>query len=164
MVYGWIRLSELVWIPRLGFQLAVLFLNKPDRTEFSSNRTFDDSYLVYYYFILLLFSNQWCFIDPTRIEVDRRQVDVELVERVLSTNICVDERGEARSAPLLLRYEPQVKSFLEGPTVSRSQAIEVQPAPPTWHNRQRSNDPKIILTSFCQAKYMQWRHRSTHSN
>jgi hypothetical protein len=59
--------------------------------------------------------------------VDRRQVDVELVERVLSTNICVDERGEPRSAPLLLRYEPQVRSFLEGPTVPRSHAVEIQP-------------------------------------
>jgi hypothetical protein len=49
------------------------------------------------------------------------------VKRVLSANICVDERGEPRSAPLLLRYEPQVRSFLEGPTVPRSQAVEVCP-------------------------------------
>jgi hypothetical protein len=60
--------------------------------------------------------------------VDRKQVDTELVKRVLLTNICVDQRGEPRSTPLLLRYEPQVRSFLEGPTVPRSQAVEVQPS------------------------------------
>ena len=46
------------------------------------------------------------FADPSRIEVDEKQVDVELVTRVLATNIYVDQRGEPRSAPLLLRYEP----------------------------------------------------------
>ena len=60
------------------------------------------------------------FADLTRIEVDKKQVNVELVKRVLSTNIYVDQRGEPRSAPMLLRYEPQIRSFLEGPTVSRS--------------------------------------------
>ena len=39
-------------------------------------------------------------------------------------------REENRSAPLLLRYKPQIKSFLEGPTVPRSQAIEVQASVP----------------------------------
>jgi hypothetical protein len=57
--------------------------------------------------------------------VDGKQVDAELVKRVLSTNICVDERGEPRSAPLLLGYEPQVRSFLEGPTVPRSEALKI---------------------------------------
>jgi hypothetical protein len=52
------------------------------------------------------------------------------VRRVLSTSICVDERGEPRSAPLLLGYEPQVKSFLEGPTVPRSAAFEILPRAP----------------------------------
>ena len=60
--------------------------------------------------------------------MDKRQVDTELVKRVLSTNICVDQRGEPRSAPLLLRYEPQIRSFLEGPTVPRSQAVEAEPS------------------------------------
>jgi hypothetical protein len=59
--------------------------------------------------------------------VDRKQVDAELVKRVLSTNICVDQRGEPRSAPLLLRAKPQVRSFLESPIIPRSQAVEVQP-------------------------------------
>ena len=28
----------------------------------------------------------------------------------------------------MLRYEPQIKSFLEGPTIPRSQAVEVEPS------------------------------------
>ena len=48
----------------------------------------------------------------------------------MSANFCVDERGEPRSAPLLLGYEPQVKSFLEGPTVPRSEAFEILPRAP----------------------------------
>ena len=70
------------------------------------------------------------FVDPSRIEVDKKQVDVELVTRVLATNIYVDQRGEPRSAPLLLRYEPQIKSFLEGPTIPRSQEVRVDPSIP----------------------------------
>jgi hypothetical protein len=62
--------------------------------------------------------------------VDRRQVDTKLVKRILSTNICIDHRGEPRSAPLLLGYEPQVRSFLEGPTVPRSEAFEIRPRVP----------------------------------
>ena len=52
------------------------------------------------------------------------------MRRILLTNICVDEKGEPRSAPLLLGYEPQVRSFLEGPTVPRSEAFEILPRAP----------------------------------
>jgi hypothetical protein len=58
------------------------------------------------------------------------QADSDLVRRVLSTNIYVDQRGEPRSAPLLLRYEPQIRSFLEGPTVPRSQEVRVETTVP----------------------------------
>jgi hypothetical protein len=58
------------------------------------------------------------------------QADTELVKRVLATNIYVDQRGEPRSAPLLLRYEPQIRSFLEGPTVPRSQKVRVEASVP----------------------------------
>jgi hypothetical protein len=68
------------------------------------------------------------FADPSKIKVDKKQVDIELVKRVLSTNICVDQRGESQSTPLLLRYEPQIKSFLEGPTIPKSQVIEIEPS------------------------------------
>ncbi len=67
------------------------------------------------------------FADHKRLEAERKQGDTELIRRVLSVNFCVDERGEPRSAPLLLGYEPQVKSFLEGPTVPRSEAFEILP-------------------------------------
>uniref|UniRef100_A0A2N9FK01 Uncharacterized protein n=1 Tax=Fagus sylvatica TaxID=28930 RepID=A0A2N9FK01_FAGSY len=68
--------------------------------------------------------------DQKRLESARKQGDAELIRRVLSANFCVDERGEPRSAPLLLGYEPQVKSFLEGPTVPRSEAFEILPRAP----------------------------------
>uniref|UniRef100_A0A2N9HBG6 Uncharacterized protein n=1 Tax=Fagus sylvatica TaxID=28930 RepID=A0A2N9HBG6_FAGSY len=68
--------------------------------------------------------------DQKRLEAERKQGDAELIRRVLAANICVDERGEPRSAPLLLGYEPQVKSFLEGPIVPRSEAIEILPRAP----------------------------------
>uniref|UniRef100_A0A2N9GMW5 Uncharacterized protein n=1 Tax=Fagus sylvatica TaxID=28930 RepID=A0A2N9GMW5_FAGSY len=64
------------------------------------------------------------------LESARKQGDAELIRRVLAANICVDERGEPRSAPLLLGYEPQVKSFLEGPVVLRSEAVEIPPRAP----------------------------------
>ncbi len=70
------------------------------------------------------------FADPSRIEVHEKQADVELVKRVLATNVYVDQRGEPRSAPLLLRYEPQIRSFLEGPTIPRSQEGRVDPSIP----------------------------------
>jgi hypothetical protein len=73
---------------------------------------------------------RWYFADQKRLESARKQGDAELIRRVLSSNFCVDERGEPRSAPLLLGYEPQVKSFLEGPTVPRSEAFEILPRAP----------------------------------
>uniref|UniRef100_A0A2N9H5D9 Uncharacterized protein n=1 Tax=Fagus sylvatica TaxID=28930 RepID=A0A2N9H5D9_FAGSY len=68
--------------------------------------------------------------DPSRLAVYEGQADSDLVRRVLSTNIYVDQRGEPRSAPLLLRYEPQIRSFLEGPTVPRSQEVRVETTVP----------------------------------
>uniref|UniRef100_A0A2N9EDV9 Uncharacterized protein n=1 Tax=Fagus sylvatica TaxID=28930 RepID=A0A2N9EDV9_FAGSY len=68
--------------------------------------------------------------DPSRIALYEGQADTELVKRVLATNIYVDQRGEPRSAPLLLRYEPQIRSFLEGPTVPRSQKVRVEASVP----------------------------------
>uniref|UniRef100_A0A2N9I354 Uncharacterized protein n=1 Tax=Fagus sylvatica TaxID=28930 RepID=A0A2N9I354_FAGSY len=74
--------------------------------------------------------SEFGYPDQKRLEAERKQGDAELIRRVLSANFCVDERGEPRSAPLLLGYEPQVKSFLEGPTVPRSEAFEILPRAP----------------------------------
>jgi hypothetical protein len=67
---------------------------------------------------------------------------------VLATNIYVDQRGEPRSAPLLLRYEPQIKSFLEGPTVPRSQEVRVETSTPSLavpaDTTTLSEDPEFI--------------------
>uniref|UniRef100_A0A2N9HYB2 Uncharacterized protein n=1 Tax=Fagus sylvatica TaxID=28930 RepID=A0A2N9HYB2_FAGSY len=52
---------------------------------------------------------------------------MKLVERVLATNVYIDNKNQPHSIPLLLRYEPQIGSFLEGPTVPRSQEVQVEP-------------------------------------
>jgi hypothetical protein len=54
-------------------------------------------------------------------------VNVKLVDRVLATNVYVDRKNQPHSAPFLLRYESQIGSFLEGPTVTRSQEVRVEP-------------------------------------
>ena len=76
------------------------------------------------------------------------QADTELVKRVLATNIYVDQRGEPRSAPLLLRYEPQIRSFLESPTVPRSQEVRVETSVPGLavpaDTTTLSEDPELI--------------------
>ena len=72
------------------------------------------------------------------------------MKRVLTTNVYVDQRGEPRSAPLLLSYEPQIRSFLEGPTVPRSQEIQVEPSVPSVavlaDTTALSVDPELIPT------------------
>jgi hypothetical protein len=88
-------------------------------------------YLLAFQFAFSSFARCY-FADQKRLEAERKQGDAELIRRVLSANFCVDERGEPRSAPLLLGYEPQVKSFLEGPIVPRSEAFEIL-APSTVH-------------------------------
>ena len=95
------------------------------------------------------------FCRSERIEVDRKQVDAKLVKRVLSTNICIDQRGEPRLAPLLLRYEPQVRSSLESPTIPGSLAVEVQPnviyvAQPVEVEQPQDHPDLIPLGQVCE--------------
>uniref|UniRef100_A0A2N9I5G5 Uncharacterized protein n=1 Tax=Fagus sylvatica TaxID=28930 RepID=A0A2N9I5G5_FAGSY len=88
--------------------------------------------------------------DPSRIALYEGQADTELVKRVLATNIYVDQRGEPCSAPLLLRYEPQIRSFLEGPTVPRSQEVRVETSAPCLavlaDTTALSENPELIPT------------------
>uniref|UniRef100_A0A2N9GQK0 Uncharacterized protein n=1 Tax=Fagus sylvatica TaxID=28930 RepID=A0A2N9GQK0_FAGSY len=65
--------------------------------------------------------NSFGFPDPSQIEVKKSKVNVELVKRVLSTNVYMDRLNQPQSAPFLLRHEPRIGSFLEDPTIPRSQ-------------------------------------------
>jgi hypothetical protein len=58
--------------------------------------------------------------------VHETTLNLEDLTKVLSANICVDSRGQSRSAPLLLHYQPLVGSFLEGPTIPRAQAVRIE--------------------------------------
>jgi hypothetical protein len=64
---------------------------------------------------------------------------MELVKRILVTNIYVDKLNQPCSAPFLLRYKPQIGSFLKGPTIPKSQEVRVEStvlfmAPPATTN------------------------------
>ncbi len=64
---------------------------------------------------------------PSRLVVHDTEVNLEDLTRALLENIYIDELGQPRSALLLLSYTPLVNSFLEGPTVPRSQEVTVEP-------------------------------------
>ena len=53
-------------------------------------------------------------------------VNLEDLTKTLSANICVDNLGQPRSAPLLLDYQPLIGNFLEGPIVPRAQAVRIE--------------------------------------
>ncbi len=67
------------------------------------------------------------FAVSSRLEVPDTAVNLEDLTKVLSANICIDQLGQPRPAPLLLRYQPLIDNFLDGPTVPRSQEVRVEP-------------------------------------
>ena len=88
----------------------------PNRTNLDNND----------FYLYIVSNRHFCFADPSRIEVKKSQVNVELVKRIMATNIYVDKLNQPRSSPLLLRYNPQIGSFLKGPTIPKSQEVRVE--------------------------------------
>ena len=90
------------------------------------------------------------FAVPSRLKVPDHAVNLEELTTVLHANIYIDRIRQPRSVPLLLGYTPLIGDFLEGPTVPRTQEVQVEPstlseAQPTTTNIP-SEHPDLIPT------------------
>jgi hypothetical protein len=66
------------------------------------------------------------FCSFSRLNVPATVANLEDLSKVLKANICIDQMGQLRSAPLLLRYKPLIRNFLDSPTVPRAQETPIE--------------------------------------